>query len=101
MDRDLRLLLYAGIHLDGCYVPLDDVAWIRSLLGLPLNQRGQGLHDDASTTASLIVSLSHWLDGIENVWFAPFRRFIPLLSFEDQSPDRGRCYHPNHRGGWT
>ena len=50
--------------MDGCYVPLDDVAWIRSLLGLPLNQRGQVLLDDASTTASLIVSLSHVLDGI-------------------------------------
>ena len=41
MGRDLRLLLYTGIHLSGYYVPLDDVAWIRSLLGLPLNQRGQ------------------------------------------------------------
>ena len=64
MACDLRLLLYAGIHSSGYYVPVDDVAWIRSLLGLPLNQRGQVLLDDASTTASLIVSLSHLLDGI-------------------------------------
>ena len=64
MGRDLRLLLYAGIHSDGCYVPLDDVAWIPSLLGLPFNQCRQVLLDDASTTASLIVSHSHRLDGI-------------------------------------
>ena len=64
MGRDLRLLLYAGIRLSGYYVPLDYVAWIHSLLGLPFNQRGQVLDDDASTTASLIVSLSHLLDGI-------------------------------------
>ena len=53
MACDLGLLLYAGIHSDGCYVPLDDVAWIPSLLGLPLNQRGQVLLDDASTIAVL------------------------------------------------
>ena len=64
MGRDRRLLLYAGIHSDGCYVPLDDVAWIPSLLGLPLNQRRQVLLDDASTIASLVVSHSHRLDGI-------------------------------------
>ena len=64
MGRNLRLLLYAGIHSSGYYVPVDDVAWIRSLLGLPVNQRWQVLLDDASTTASLVVSLSHWLDGI-------------------------------------
>ena len=64
MGRDLRLLLYAGIRLSDYYVPLDDVAWIPSLLGLPLNQCGQVLLDDASTTASLVVDLSHLLDGI-------------------------------------
>jgi hypothetical protein len=64
MGRDLRLLLYAGIHSSDYYVPLDNVAWIPSLLGLPLNQRGQVLLDDASTIASLVVSLSHLLDGI-------------------------------------
>jgi hypothetical protein len=37
---------------------------ILSLLGLPLNQRGQVLLDDASTTASLIVDHSHLLDGM-------------------------------------
>ncbi|MCL4301989.1 MAG: hypothetical protein KJ077_40210 [Anaerolineae bacterium] len=44
---------------------------IQSLLGLPLNQRGQVLLDDASTsaqppfgTASLVVDHSHLLDGI-------------------------------------
>jgi hypothetical protein len=64
MGCDLRLLLYAGIHSSGCYVSLDNVAWIQSLLGLPLNQRRQVLLDDASTIASLVVSLSHRLDGI-------------------------------------
>jgi hypothetical protein len=37
---------------------------ILSLLGLPLNQRGQVLLDDVSTTASLVVDLSHLLDGM-------------------------------------
>ena len=55
----------------------------------PVNQVWPVLLDDASTTASLIVSLSHWLDGIEHVWFAVFRRFIPLLPFDNQSRDRG------------
>jgi hypothetical protein len=64
IGRDLRLLLYAGIHSSDYYVPLDNVAWIQSLLGLPLNQRGQVLLDDASTIASLVVSPSHLLDGI-------------------------------------
>jgi hypothetical protein len=64
MGRDLRLLLYAGIRSSGYYVPVDNVAWIQSLLGLPLNQRRQVLLEDASTIASLIVSLSHLLDGI-------------------------------------
>ena len=64
MGCDLRLLLYAGIRLSDYYVPLDDVAWIPSLLGLPFNQCRQVLLDDASTTASLIVSHSHLLDGI-------------------------------------
>ncbi len=64
MGCDLRPLLYAGIHSDGCYVPLDDVAWIPSLLGLPINQCWQVVLDDASTTASLVVSHSHLLDGI-------------------------------------
>ncbi|MBI1877894.1 MAG: hypothetical protein HYR94_06650 [Chloroflexi bacterium] len=64
MGRDRRLLLYAGIRSSDCYVSLDNVAWIPSLLGLPLNQRGQVLLDDASTIASLIVSPSHLLDGI-------------------------------------
>ena len=57
MACDLRLLLYAGIHSDGCYVPVDDVAWIPSLLGLPLNQGWQVLLDDASTTASLSLAI--------------------------------------------
>ena len=64
MGCDLRLLLYAGIRSSGYYVPLDDVAWIPSLLGLPLNQRRQVVLDDASTIASLIISHSHRLDGI-------------------------------------
>ena len=64
MGRDRRLLLYAGIRSSGCYVPLDNVAWIQSLLGLPLNQWGQVVLDDASTIASLVVSPSHLLDGI-------------------------------------
>jgi len=64
MGRDRRLLLYAGIRSSGCYVPLDNVAWIRSLLGLPINQCWQVVLDDASTIASLIVSHSHGLDGI-------------------------------------
>ena len=64
MGCDRRPLLYAGIRWSGYYVPVDDVAWIRSLLGLPFNQRGQVLLDDASTTVSLIVSHSHLLDGI-------------------------------------
>ena len=64
MGCDLRSLLYAGIRSSGCYVPVDNVAWIRSLLGLPINQGRQVLLDDASTTASLIVDHSHWLDGI-------------------------------------
>ena len=64
MGRDLRLLLYAGIHWSGYYVSLDNVARIQSLLGLPLNQRRQIVLDDASTIASLVVSLSHLLDGI-------------------------------------
>ena len=89
MGRDFRLLLYAGIHSSDYYVPLDNVAWIRSLLGLPINQGWQVLLDDASTLASLVVSLSYQLDGIESVWFVSFRRFIPLLPFEDQSPSRG------------
>ena len=33
MDCDLRSLLYAGIHSDGCYVPLDNVAWIHIHFG--------------------------------------------------------------------
>ena len=89
MACDLRLLLYAGIHSSGCYVPLDNVAWIPSLLGLPLNQGRQVLLDDASTTASLVVSHSHVLDGITNVWFAVFRRFSPLLTFDNQSRAKG------------
>jgi hypothetical protein len=64
MGRDRRPLLYAGIHSNGYSVPLDDVAWIRSLVGLPLSQRRSVLLDDASTPASRIVSLSHPLDGI-------------------------------------
>ena len=64
MGRDRRLLLYAGIRSSGCYVPLDNVAWIQSLLGLPVNQCWQVLLDDASTIASLVVSPSHLLDGI-------------------------------------
>jgi hypothetical protein len=73
MGRDRRLLLRlrTGIHSSDYYVPLDNVAWIQSLLGLPLNQRGQVLLDDASTSAqppcgiaSLVVSPSHLLDGI-------------------------------------
>lgn len=64
MGCDRRLLLYAGIHSSDYYVSLDNVAWIQSLLGLPLNQRRQVLLDDASTIASLVVSLSHLLDGI-------------------------------------
>ena len=65
MGRDRRLLLYAGIHLSGCYVPLDNVAWIHIRFGPGLtNQRWPVVLDDASTTASLIVSLSHLLDGI-------------------------------------
>ena len=81
MGRDLRLLLYAGIRLSDYYVRIDDVAWIRSLLGLPLNQRGQVLLDDASTTASLIVSHSHLLDGIitsGSPYSAFSSRFCPL-----------------------
>ena len=89
MGRDFRLLLYAGIHSSDYYVPLDNVAWIRSLLGLPINQGWQVLLDDASTLASLVVSHSHGLDGITNVWFAVCRRFIPLLPVEDQSLSRG------------
>ena len=89
MGRDLRPLLYAGIRSSGYYVPLDNVAWIRSLLGLPLNQRGQVLLDDASTTASLIVDHSHLLDGITDVWFAVFRRFSPLLTLDNQSYAKG------------
>jgi hypothetical protein len=64
MGCDRRLLLYAGIHLSGCYGPLDNVARIQSLLGLPVNQRGQVVLDDASTIASLVVSHRHLLDGI-------------------------------------
>ena len=50
---------------DGYYVRLDHVAqdthpfWAR-----PVNQRRPVVLDDASTTASLIVSHSHLLDGI-------------------------------------
>jgi hypothetical protein len=64
MGRDLRLLLYAGIRSSGCYGPLDNVARIQSLLGLPVNQRWPVVLHDASTTASLIVNLSHLLDGM-------------------------------------
>ena len=64
MGCDRRLLLYAGIRSSGYYVSLDNVAWIHSLLGLPLNQRRQVVLDDASTIASLVVSPSHLLDGI-------------------------------------
>ena len=75
MGRDRRRLLYAGIHSSGCYVPLDNVAWIRSLLGLPLNQGGQVLLDDASTPTSRVVSLSHRLDGMTMSGYriAPFQ----------------------------
>jgi hypothetical protein len=41
MDRDRRRLLYAGIRLSGCYVRLDNVTRIQSLVGLPINQGGQ------------------------------------------------------------
>jgi len=34
--RDRRLLLYAGILSDGYHAPGDGVAWIPSLLGLPI-----------------------------------------------------------------
>ena len=81
MACDLRSLLYAGIHWDGCYVPLDHVARIRSLLGLPLNQHGPLLLDDASPTASLVVDLSHLLDGIITsgaLYSAVSARFCPL-----------------------
>ena len=83
MGRDLRPLLYAGIRSSGCYVPVDNVAWIHSLLGLPINQRGQVLLDDASTTASLIVDLSHRLDGITtsgSPYSAFSSRFCPLIT---------------------
>jgi hypothetical protein len=55
----------------------------------PINQRWPVLLDDASTTASRIVNLSHLLDGIANVWFITFRRFIPLLTIDNQSHVKG------------
>jgi hypothetical protein len=45
-----------------------------SLLGLPLNRRGQGLHDDASVTPSL-SSRSHLLGASPR----PIRDLAPFL----------------------
>ena len=90
MGCDLRLLLYAGIRSSGCYVPLDNLAWIQSLLGLPLNQRRQVLLDDASTIASLVVSLSHLLDGITasgSHCSAFSARFCPLITSRGAGAD--------------
>lgn len=89
MGRDRRLLLYAGIRSSGCYVSLDNVAGIQSLLGLPRNQRGQVVLHDASTIASLVVSLSHLLDGI-TMSGSPYSAFFsPLLPVDNQSLSRG------------
>ena len=33
------------------------------------------------------------LDGISNVWFVTLRRFAPLLSFDNHSPDRRQRFH--------
>jgi len=79
---------------DGYYVSIDHVAQDTFPFGPALgvmnapNQRWQVVLDDASDTASFI-SHSHLLDGIGDVWFIAFRRFIPLLPFDDQSPSRG------------
>ena len=80
---------------DGYYVSFDHVAldtypfWTR-----PINQRWPALLDDASDTASRLLpqvaaNPSHLLDGIVEVWFLAFRRFIPLLPVENQSWSRG------------
>ena len=58
MGGDLRLLLYAGIHSSGYYVPVDNVAWIPSLLGLPLNQGWQVLLACPEALLSLSKGLS-------------------------------------------
>jgi hypothetical protein len=78
---------------DGYYMRFDHVAqdtypfWTR-----PVNQRWPVVLHDASTTASLIVNLSHLLDRIVEVWFIAVCRFAPHLSVENQSHDRRRRF---------
>ena len=100
MGRDLRLLLYAGIHWSGYYVSLDNVARIQSLLGLPLNQRRQVVLDDASDIPSFI-SRSHLLNEVatSGSWFIAFSPL--LLTHACHTHAIGRCFDPNHWGRWT
>jgi len=58
------VVLYAGFHLDGCCAPMCGAAWNRSRLGLPVNQRRQGLDDDASIAPLLVVTRSHSLGAV-------------------------------------
>ena len=88
--RDCRLLLYAGILSDGYHAPSDGVTWIPSRLGTCLFQRWQGLLYDASTTASLIVSHSHLLDGLVasgSRLSAVLSRFYPLMTSRQAGDD--------------
>jgi hypothetical protein len=86
------MVLYAGFRLSGYQTLRNCLAWNQSLLGLPVNQRGQGLPDDASNIPSGLIH-SHLLDevtpsGSELIAFTPL-----LLTRACQAHARG-CRSP-------
>jgi hypothetical protein len=87
------MVFYAGFRSSGYHTSRNCMAWNRSLLGLPVNQRGQGLPDDASNIPSVLIH-SHLLDevtpsGSELIAFTPL-----LLTRACQAHARGCRSHP-------
>ena len=107
VDGLLRSVCSLCVTLGRCFTPGSTIEWIpcavvltrpenRSLLGLPsllladVNQRWQGLHDDASNTSLLALSIVTCL-GRHHVWFVAYPLSFPLSTIENQSHAEGKC----------
>jgi hypothetical protein len=89
------MVLYAGFRSNGYHTSRNCMAWNHSLLGLPrtINQRGQGLPDDASNIPLSLIH-SHLLDevtpsGSRLIAFTPL-----LLTCLCRAHARGCRSHP-------